>query len=218
MLNMNKEKFHNYENESDLKVVRVREPTKSTSSIISSSSTTSINNGYSILKVYLENKAVKSFKYDRNTYVKDVLWCLKEKLAINNIEYFGLVVKPSNDNSMSKFKLLNELQHLHEINDMFLKSGFDSENEEEEEEEKEHEEDSESSDSAENNEKLKKKSASNSVKIRKRGKTVNYVCLFRFVFVPSDFQHLKLNDENAFNYLYEQVNLNFRLMLMVYLF
>ena len=52
----------------------------------------------SILKVYLENQVVKSFKYDQNTCVKDVLNCLKDKLCINYINFYGLVLKLNNHN------------------------------------------------------------------------------------------------------------------------
>lgn len=211
--------------------------------ISNSTNNTTTNNGFSILKVYLENRAIKSFKYDRNTCVKDVLWCLKEKLAINNIEYFGLVLKPSNNNSISKFKLLHELQHLYEINEMYLRadggggssccdsSSSPSSSSDEtgdmmgggDEMDEGGEEDENlsgglSSATANGDEMFGRQDlagkSSNGHVVRtsrqriskkRKVKPVNYICLFRFVFVPSDFHQLKANDENAFNYLYEQV-------------
>lgn len=110
----------------------------------------------SILKVYLENKVVKSFKYDKNTCVRDVLACLKEKLDIKLIDYFGLVVKLYDDCSISKFVLLEETRQLHQI-----KQAFGNDN--------------------------------------------DFKCLFRFIFVPCNFEMLIYHDHNAFSYLYEQV-------------
>lgn len=77
-------------------------------------------NEFSILKVYLENKAIKSFKYDKNTVVKDVLYCLKDKLTLNIIEYFGIVVRLLNeDDCVSKYILINETQHLFKLKEQF---------------------------------------------------------------------------------------------------
>ena len=72
-----------------------------------------------ILKVYLENQGVKSFKYDSNTCVRDVLICLKEKLFLNFIEYFGLVIRSNDKNCVSNFVLLEETRHLHKIKEQF---------------------------------------------------------------------------------------------------
>ena len=72
-----------------------------------------------ILKVYLENQGVKSFKYDSNTCVRDVLICLKEKLFLNFIEYFGLVIRSNEKNCVSNFVLLEETRHLHNIREQF---------------------------------------------------------------------------------------------------
>lgn len=73
-----------------------------------------------IFKVYLENQVVKSFKYDKNTTVKDVLLCLKDKLSIRIIDYFGLVVRLANDiDCVSKYILIDETQHLYKIRERF---------------------------------------------------------------------------------------------------
>jgi hypothetical protein len=72
-----------------------------------------------ILRVFLENQTIKSFKYDNNTSVRDVLNCLKEKLNINFIEYFGLVIKLNNENIISKFVLLEETRHLFKLKEEF---------------------------------------------------------------------------------------------------
>lgn len=252
-------KFHTYENQNDLKIEKTTSCTKpkgdelnielvksinnhlkpscGMSNPMMSNSTPSISstnsnlqqNQTSILKVYLENRAIKSFKYDRNTCVKEVLSCLKDKLSINNIEYFGLVLKPSNQQSISKFILLHEMQHLYEINETYLRNaGYDDDTID-----SSCSSDDENSDELADadvedyncNEKriegdddkppLRKLAAAAAVaneKQRKRRlrKPISYVCLFRFVFVPSDFQELNRTDENAFNYLYEQViNSNF---------
>lgn len=45
-----------------------------------------------ILKVYLENQTTKSFVYDSNTQIHDVLQLIKDKLNIKIIEYFGLCI------------------------------------------------------------------------------------------------------------------------------
>ena len=68
------------------------------------SSNNNNNNSEScVLRVFLENQTIKSFKYDKNTCVRDVLVCLRDKLNIKFIEYFGLVVKLNNENFVSKF-------------------------------------------------------------------------------------------------------------------
>ncbi|CAF0708303.1 unnamed protein product [Brachionus calyciflorus] len=73
-----------------------------------------------IFRVNLENQIVKSFKYDSNTTVKDVLQCLKEKLSIKTIEYFGLVVRILNDiDCVSKYILIDETQYLYKIKERF---------------------------------------------------------------------------------------------------
>ncbi len=59
-----------------------------------------------ILKVFMENQGVKSFKYDKNTCVRDVLNCLREKLDINFQDCYGLVVKLNDQNCVSSFVLL----------------------------------------------------------------------------------------------------------------
>ncbi|XP_015278149.1 PREDICTED: FERM and PDZ domain-containing protein 1 [Gekko japonicus] len=46
-----------------------------------------------VLKVYLENGQTKAFKFDASTTVKDIILTLKEKLSIQSIEYFALVLE-----------------------------------------------------------------------------------------------------------------------------
>ncbi len=119
----------------------------------------------SVLRVFLENQTIKSFRYDKNTCVRDVLNCLKDKLKIKFIEYFGLVVKLNVENYVSKFIPLDETRPLYRICDVF-------------------------SDVEENL------------------NDSNYQCMFRFMFIPSNYNFLIQNDENSFNYLYEQVRNN----------
>lgn len=114
-----------------------------------------------ILRVHLENQTIKSFKYDKNTCVRDVLNCLKEKLAINYIENYALVLRLNNHNCVSSFVLLEETRHLCKLNEQY--GCGDS----------------------------------------------NYHCMFRYLFMPSSYQYLIINDENSFDYLYEQVQLKF---------
>jgi hypothetical protein len=118
-------------------------------------------NNSNILKVYLENQTVKSFKYDTNTTVKDVLNCLKDKLSLNFIEFFGLCIKLNNEKYLSKFLLLDESKPLYKLDE--LVNGDQNNN------------------------------------------SNTFQCLFRFVFVPSNYQFLMNHDQNSFNYLYEQV-------------
>lgn len=113
-----------------------------------------LENSECILKVNLENQNVKSFKYDQNTTVKDVLQCLKEKLSIKTIDYFGIVVRlPNEYDCVSKYILIDEMQYLFTLREKFGK---------------------------------------------------NFICMLRFVFIPSNYRDLIANDMNAFKYLYEQ--------------
>ncbi len=73
----------------------------------------------SILKVHLENQTVKSFKYDKNTCVRDVLNCLKEKLNIASIENYGLVLKLNNHNCVSSFIMLEETRYLFRLREQY---------------------------------------------------------------------------------------------------
>jgi hypothetical protein len=120
------------------------------------------NTEISVLRVFLENQTIKSFKYDKNTCVRDVLSCLKDKLNIKFIEYFGLVIKLNIDNYVSKFIPLDESRPLYKICDVFND-------------------------------------------VEETLNETNYQCLFRFMFIPSNYNFLIQNDENSFNYLYEQV-------------
>ena len=73
----------------------------------------------SILKVHLENQSVKSFKYDKNTCVRDVLNCLKEKLNISCIENYGLVLRFNNHNCVSSFIMLEETRYLFRLKEQY---------------------------------------------------------------------------------------------------
>lgn len=219
----NERKVRNYENTNAQSPLNNRSVIKFNSATGEQHIYTNANASYSsIFKVYLENKHVKSFKYDRNTQVKDVLCCLKDKLAINNIEYFGLVLKPLNDNSISKFKLLNEIQLLHEVHELYLSNDeTDNDNQDENDSDDESsqgdfdpngnndQDDDNTPDEDQSNEQRKK--------ARKYSKAnePTFVCLFRFVFIPSDFHSLKLNDPNAFNYLYKQVTFTLIFFLLI---
>ncbi len=82
-----------------------------------------------ILKVHLENQTIKSFKYDQNTTVKDVLNCLKEKLNLNFIEYFGLCIRLNNEKYISKYILLDETRPLYKLNELvYSVTSFDTNN------------------------------------------------------------------------------------------
>ncbi|XP_076877939.1 uncharacterized protein frmpd1b isoform X2 [Brachyhypopomus gauderio] len=59
-----------------------------------------------VLKVYLENGQTKAFKFDKTTTVKDIALTLKEKLSIQCIEYFSLVLEQQY--SITKLLLLHE--------------------------------------------------------------------------------------------------------------
>lgn len=73
-----------------------------------------------ILKVYLENnQGFKSFKYDQNTCVRDVLICLKEKLNLDLIDCYGLVVRLGNQSSVSSFVMLEETRQLYKIKEQY---------------------------------------------------------------------------------------------------
>ncbi|CAB1329085.1 unnamed protein product [Coregonus sp. 'balchen'] len=65
-----------------------------------------------VLKVYLENGQTKSFKFDRNTSIKDVILTLQEKLSIKSIEHFSLMLEHRNEGSASKLMLLHEQEML----------------------------------------------------------------------------------------------------------
>lgn len=73
-----------------------------------------------ILKVYLENsQGFKSFKYDQSTCVRDVLICLKEKLNLDLIDCYGLVVRLGNQSSVSSFVMLEETRQLYKIKEQY---------------------------------------------------------------------------------------------------
>lgn len=82
----------------------------------SSSSSLNISQNSKIFKVFLENHTTKSFKYDTNTKVFDVLVSLKDKLNIKCIEYYGLCIRLNDTtNLVTKWILLNETQTLNDI-------------------------------------------------------------------------------------------------------
>ncbi|KAG7256883.1 hypothetical protein CRUP_028126 [Coryphaenoides rupestris] len=65
-----------------------------------------------VLKVYLENGQTKSFKFDNNTSIKDVISTLQEKLSIKSIEHFSLMLEHRAEGSASKLMLLHEQEML----------------------------------------------------------------------------------------------------------
>ncbi|XP_036431379.1 FERM and PDZ domain-containing protein 4 isoform X1 [Colossoma macropomum] len=68
-----------------------------------------------VLKVYLENGQTKSFKFDCNTSIKDVLLTLQEKLSIKSIEHFSLMLEQKTEGSSTKLMLLHEQEMLTQV-------------------------------------------------------------------------------------------------------
>ncbi|XP_066542434.1 FERM and PDZ domain-containing protein 4 isoform X2 [Hoplias malabaricus] len=68
-----------------------------------------------VLKVYLENGQTKSFKFDCNTSIKDVLLTLQEKLSIKSVEHFSLMLEQKTEGSGSKLLLLHEQEMLTQV-------------------------------------------------------------------------------------------------------
>ncbi|XP_077436369.1 FERM and PDZ domain-containing protein 4-like isoform X3 [Vanacampus margaritifer] len=68
-----------------------------------------------VLKVYLENGQTKSFKFDSNTSIKDVILTLQEKLSIKSIEHFSLILEHRAEGSASKLMLLHEQEMLSQV-------------------------------------------------------------------------------------------------------
>ncbi|XP_051938487.1 FERM and PDZ domain-containing protein 4 isoform X1 [Hippocampus zosterae] len=68
-----------------------------------------------VLKVYLENGQTKSFKFDNNTSIKDVILTLQEKLSIKSIEHFSLILEHRAEGSASKLMLLHEQEMLTQV-------------------------------------------------------------------------------------------------------
>ncbi|XP_076858066.1 FERM and PDZ domain-containing protein 4 isoform X2 [Brachyhypopomus gauderio] len=68
-----------------------------------------------VLKVYLENGQTKSFRFDSNTSIKDVLLTLQEKLSIKSIEHFSLVLEQKMESSGTKLVLLHEQEMLTQV-------------------------------------------------------------------------------------------------------
>uniref|UniRef100_A0A3B4TDU2 FERM and PDZ domain containing 4 n=1 Tax=Seriola dumerili TaxID=41447 RepID=A0A3B4TDU2_SERDU len=68
-----------------------------------------------VLKVYLENGQTKSFRFDSNTSIKDVILTLQEKLSIKSIEHFSLMLEQRAEGSASKLMLLHEQEMLTQV-------------------------------------------------------------------------------------------------------
>ncbi|KAF0046110.1 hypothetical protein F2P81_002639 [Scophthalmus maximus] len=68
-----------------------------------------------VLKVYLENGQTKSFRFDSNTSIKDVILTLQEKLSIKCIEHFSLMLEHRAEGSASKLLLLHEQEMLTQV-------------------------------------------------------------------------------------------------------
>ncbi|XP_053333507.1 FERM and PDZ domain-containing protein 4-like isoform X3 [Clarias gariepinus] len=65
-----------------------------------------------VLKVYLENGQTKSFRFDNNTSIKDVIMTLQEKLSIKCIEHFSLMLEQRTEDFGSRLLLLHEQEML----------------------------------------------------------------------------------------------------------
>jgi hypothetical protein len=132
-----------------------------------------------------------------------VLNSLRGKLNLNLIEYFGLALKPKNEKSLSKFIFLNENFHLSKIEQVYGNQ-LDSYSNDDKflVKDEEDEEGDYLSELGLN----KEKNNSNNLNINfgARKRSPKFQCLFRFIFVPGNYDDLLLNDQNAFNYLYEQ--------------
>ncbi|XP_021925317.1 uncharacterized protein LOC110832537 isoform X2 [Zootermopsis nevadensis] len=68
-----------------------------------------------VLKVFLENGQTKSFKYDSNTTVLDVMESLQQKLCIKATEHFSLVVEHVKSLRRNKLTLLDPQEPLARI-------------------------------------------------------------------------------------------------------
>ncbi|XP_034041651.1 FERM and PDZ domain-containing protein 4 isoform X2 [Thalassophryne amazonica] len=68
-----------------------------------------------VLKVYLENGQTKSFKFNSNTSIKDVILTLQEKLSIKSIEHFSLMLEQRAEGSAIKLMLLHEQEMLTQV-------------------------------------------------------------------------------------------------------
>ncbi|KAL0985568.1 hypothetical protein UPYG_G00158700 [Umbra pygmaea] len=68
-----------------------------------------------VLKVYLENGQTKSFKFDSNTSIKDVILTLQEKLSIKSIEHFSLMLELRHEGLASRLMLLHEQEMLSQV-------------------------------------------------------------------------------------------------------
>ncbi|XP_059418572.1 FERM and PDZ domain-containing protein 4-like isoform X1 [Carassius carassius] len=68
-----------------------------------------------VLKVYLENGQTKSFRFDSNTSIKDVIQTLQEKLSIKSIEHFSLMLEHKTEGSATKLMLLHEQEMLTQV-------------------------------------------------------------------------------------------------------
>ncbi|XP_073980377.1 uncharacterized protein isoform X3 [Rhodnius prolixus] len=68
-----------------------------------------------VLKVFLENGQTKSFKYDSNTTVGDVLVSLQSKLCLKQTSHFALVLEQVKTLRRNKLTLLNPLHTLSRV-------------------------------------------------------------------------------------------------------
>ncbi|XP_019506755.1 PREDICTED: FERM and PDZ domain-containing protein 4 isoform X2 [Hipposideros armiger] len=68
-----------------------------------------------VLKVYLENGQTKSFRFDSNTSIKDVILTLQEKLSIKGIEHFSLMLEQRTEGTGTKLLLLHEQETLTQV-------------------------------------------------------------------------------------------------------
>lgn len=73
-----------------------------------------------VLKVFLENGQTKSFKYDANTTVQDVITSLQSKLCLRAIEHFSLVLEQVKSLRRNKLTLLNPDHTLARVSTILL--------------------------------------------------------------------------------------------------
>lgn len=72
-----------------------------------------------VLKVFLENGQTKSFKYDANTTVQDVVSSLQSKLCLCAMEHFSLVVEHIKSLRRNKLTLLDPQDTLTRVKTKF---------------------------------------------------------------------------------------------------
>lgn len=75
-----------------------------------------------VLKVFLENGQTKSFKYDSNTTVGDVLSSLQSKLCLKETAHFALVLEQVKTLRRNKLTLLDPRHTLARVRIFYMTS------------------------------------------------------------------------------------------------